>query len=308
MVSGFLGSGKTTLINRILREEHGLAMAVIVNDVGALDVDAALMSEQVDEIVSLRNGCVCCSMQGDLIAQVARLVDAQELDHIIIEASGVSEPGNIVRGLKYPQLRGKVFTSAVVTLVDAELFTELKGNARYLAGEQLAAADVVLLNKVDLVSSQQLEAVAESCACPNLPVIECSYADIRLDVFFSPDHADRSRSESGRDAGIGELFESRVWRPTGLVDLEILRQVLRSISSGVIRSKGFVQSAGDGECWLVQAVGPRTNLTTARNGEAAALVMIGMRHENDWASIKRNLDSSVVTGSAMARDFARQAN
>ena len=309
VVSGFLGSGKTTLINRILREEHGLSIAVIVNDVGDLDVDAALLRDQGDEIVSLRNGCVCCSMQGDLVSQVARLVDEKDFDHIIIEASGVSEPGNIVRALKYPQLRDTVFTSAVVALIDAELFPELKGNARYLAGEQLAAADVVLLNKVDLVSSQRLASVTESCACPNLAIIECSYADISLDLFFSTDHTQRSESGPHRLDAKGEFFETRIWRPTGPVDLEVLRQVLQSISSNVIRSKGFVQSVRDDECWLVQAVGRRTNLTKTINSEAAALVLIGVSNENDWVSIFNDLEVSVVSESATAcRESTQQTN
>jgi G3E family GTPase len=248
-------------------------------------------------------------MQGDLIAQVGRLVDKQEFDHIIIEASGVSEPGNIVRGLRYPQLRDTVFTSAVLTLVDAEQHLQLTGNARYLADEQLAAADVVLLNKVDLVSPQQLAAVAERCACPNLPVVECSYADICLDVFFSAENTGRSSNGPGRGDLTSEFFESQIWRPTGPVDLAILKQVLQLISNGVVRSKGFVHSAGDGESWLVQGVGRRINLTKAMNSESAALVLIGLHHVNDWMSIAKTLDSSVVMAAAVTvRECARQAN
>lgn len=294
VVSGFLGSGKTTLVNRILAEEHGLAIAVIVNDIGAVDIDAALMSQFGNDVVSLRNGCVCCSMQGDLIAQVARLVDTQRIDHIVIEASGISEPGNIVRGLRYPQLRGKAFDSAVVTVIDAELFPELKGNARYLAGEQLAAADVVLLNKADLVSSQRLAAVAEHCACPGLPVIECRYADVPLELIFSASQWDRSDMDVDSGADTSGIFETEVWRPVGPVSLEVLGQALHSISKSVIRVKGFVQSEDTGDSWLIQGVGRRINFIKAIKTQSPALVLIGIRHGNDWPSILENLDGSIV--------------
>lgn len=308
VVSGFLGSGKTTLVNRILSAKHGLAIAVIVNDVGSVNVDAALLNEISDNVVSLKNGCVCCSMRTDLVAQIAGLVAENNLDHIVIEASGVSEPGNIVRGLKYPTLRGKVIDSAVVTLIDAELFPELNGNSRYLAHEQLAAADLILLNKTDLVSSQRIEQLKKELACPGAIFVECSYADAPLEMVFCDHYTDKRRQSATPEASTIGQFESKAWQPGNSVDLVALRDAVGALSGAVYRVKGYVRCAQTGDCWLVQRVGHRVNVVRVLADQTSALVLIGERDRIEWSQCFNSLEACVAADMSEASFTASTLN
>lgn len=304
VISGFLGSGKTTLVNRILAEQQDLAIAVIVNDIGAVNVDAELLNEIGDKVVSLKNGCVCCTLRSDLIAQVAELVADHNLDHIIIEASGVSEPGNLVRALKYPELQDKVLDPTVVTLIDAALFPALTGNSRYLALEQLAAADLVLLNKIDLVSAQQLDDVAQQCACPGLEVVQCHHANVRIDLVLSVAHAKREDATPVRLHTTSDLFDTNTWEPEGLVSLALLKVALRALPEWVVRVKGFVRCHATGDCWLVQCVGGRVSLVRANGSHASALVLIGGRHATDWPACLDRLRDCCVAREATGNEYA----
>lgn len=293
VVSGFLGAGKTTLVNRILSEDHKQKIAVIVNDVGDIDVDAALISQFNEGVVSLKNGCVCCSIRSDLVNQLAELSDGPALDHILIEASGASEPGNIVFAVRYPQLRGKVFDSSVITVIDAELFPVLTGHAQYLAGEQLAAADIVLLNKIDLKSSKQIAYVTEQCSCPGLPVFPCRHADVPLEVIFPPGQTHRnSIAIENTSNSIGQ-FETKTWIPERPVDLYSLRKALGEIPQGVIRMKGFVQEFDSLDYWLVQAVGRRINVVKVDTAREVGVVLLAISKDIDWISCFERLDATL---------------
>ena len=291
VVSGFLGAGKTTLIRRILQEAHGPSIAVLVNDFGALDIDAQLIGVVTDSVLSLKNGCICCSVQADLVAQVRQLVMDAAYDHVVVEASGLAEPGNIVRALGYPQLRSLVYVSAVITLVDCEAFADLDGQARYLAGEQLAAADVVLLNKTDLARADQVAEIESRWACPGLSFVSCRYADVPLDLIF----VDRARGE--RAVATGEAgaepaaaaFESRVWRPPGPVDPVRLRSAFAELPAGVIRGKGCVPLVSTGSA-LVQSVGRRLNIEPSDLREVDGLVFVALRAGVEWEPWLEKLD------------------
>ena len=160
VVSGFLGAGKTTLLNRMVLRAQGVRLAAIVNDFGELNIDAAIVSEVTDTVVSLQNGCICCTVQEDLLAQLTSLAHMQpRLERIVIECSGVSDPQRIVQTLAYPQLRSQMQLDMVITVVDATRHLQLEGEYARLARAQVAAADLLLLNKTDLVSSEQLQAL-----------------------------------------------------------------------------------------------------------------------------------------------------
>ena len=282
IVSGFLGAGKTTLVNNVLSGDHGLSLAVIVNDVGAINIDAELLAGKTDGIVSLRNGCVCCSMRPDLVQHVGELVNEQSPDHIVIEASGVSEPGNIVRTLAYPELVETVFVNAVVTIVDAEQFPGLRGTSRYLANEQLAEADIVVVNKSDLVSSEALQQVESLCGMPGNFVYACSFANVPMPLLILDGSVDTQARLREHDRTTSQLFESRTWRPSMTIDVAALREAIGQLPPAIFRIKGFVTCGDTGRSWLLQKVGTRTNFKPVSNAQENALVLIGERGEVDW--------------------------
>ncbi|MEI6034762.1 MAG: GTP-binding protein [Verrucomicrobiae bacterium] len=156
-MTGFLGAGKTTLLNRILTEEHGLRIAVIENEFGEVGVDQELVIHADEEIFEMNNGCICCSVRGDLIRILGNLMKRREkFDHILIETTGLADPGPVVQTFfADEEMREKLFVNAVVTLVDAKhILLHLDGSDQ--AREQIAFADVVLLNKCDLAGAEAL--------------------------------------------------------------------------------------------------------------------------------------------------------
>jgi len=296
VVSGFLGAGKTTFIRRILQEAHGSSIAVLVNDFGALDIDAQLIGAVNDNVLSLKNGCICCSVQADLVAQVHQLVADAHYDHLVVEASGLAEPGNIVRALSYPELRPWVYVSAVITLVDCESFLDLDDHARYLAGEQLAAADLVLLNKTDLARADQVAAIESRWACPGLTFVSCCHADVPFDlIFVDRTRGDRALGEvEDPERHVAQAFEARVWQPPGPVDLTRLRSAFAELPAGVIRSKGCLGSAASGSA-LFQSVGRRVNIERSDLQDRAGLVFIALTNSVEWETWFERLDRACST-------------
>jgi G3E family GTPase len=158
ILTGFLGAGKTTLLNRILTEEHGLRIAVIENEFGEIGIDHDLVINADEEIFEMNNGCVCCTVRGDLIRILGNLMKRRDkFDHILIETTGLADPGPVVQTFfADDEMKEKLFVNAVVTLVDAKhilLHLDDSDEAR----EQIAFADVVLLNKCDLVTLEDLD-------------------------------------------------------------------------------------------------------------------------------------------------------
>ncbi|MDP5348027.1 MAG: GTP-binding protein, partial [Paracoccaceae bacterium] len=119
LVTGFLGSGKTTFINDLLIGEHGKRIAAIVNDFGAINIDEALLQSATDKVIGLKNGCICCSLQGDLLRTLKQVLAGAAPDLIVIEASGVADPQGIIDGLMDPILWPAVLLASVVCVVDA---------------------------------------------------------------------------------------------------------------------------------------------------------------------------------------------
>src|SRR5690349_4398549 len=147
LLTGFLGSGKTTLLNRILRGDHGKRVGVLVNDFGAINVDARLVAGIQGDSIDLSNGCVCCSMRGDLVSGVKRLLDRPSpFDHVILEASGIADPFRVISALRAPALRERVRLAAVITMMDAEHAQDPRLD-RQLVEDQIRAGDVVVVNK-----------------------------------------------------------------------------------------------------------------------------------------------------------------
>ena len=209
LLTGYLGSGKTTLLNRILSNRRGIKFAVIVNDIGEVNIDADLIEkggvvgQGDDSLVALQNGCICCTLKMDLITQIAELASAKTFDYIVIEASGVCEPAPIANtistmpqfGIQYT--RGAIpYVDCIVTVVDAlRMKDEFAGGASLqkedigdedlerLIIEQVEFCNIVLLNKASEVTPDELgrlRAIVKGLN-PGAKVLECDYGDIDLD-------------------------------------------------------------------------------------------------------------------------------
>lgn len=208
LLTGYLGSGKTTLLNRILANADGVRFAVIVNDIGEVNIDASLIqqggvvSQQDDSLLSLTNGCICCTLKTDLIKQLHDLATAHLYDYIVIEASGICEPApianticNYSRVVPFTEDPIPVIDN-MVTVVDAArlrdefgLGAELKrddleeDDLASLVIQQIEFCSLILLNKASLITKEELEELKNAIRAiqPQAPIIECDYCDVRLD-------------------------------------------------------------------------------------------------------------------------------
>jgi G3E family GTPase len=160
VLTGYLGSGKTTLLNRILTDTHGKKYAVIVNEFGEVGIDNDLVVNADEEIFEMNNGCICCSVRGDLIRILNGLMRrAGQFDGILVETTGLADPAPVAQTFFVDdEIRRKTRLDAVVTVVDAKHLLDELDHAPE-AQEQVAFADVVLLNKIDLISSADLAAI-----------------------------------------------------------------------------------------------------------------------------------------------------
>lgn len=160
ILTGFLGAGKTTLLNRILNERHGLRIAVIENEYGEIGIDQGLVIEADEEIFEMSNGCICCTVRGDLIRVLGNLTRRKDkFDIVLVETTGLADPGPVAQTFFMDEdIREEYRLDAIVTLVDAKHVGQQLGRSRE-ATEQVAFADVIVLNKTDLVAADELDAI-----------------------------------------------------------------------------------------------------------------------------------------------------
>ena len=240
VLGGWLGAGKTTLLNRMLAHATQ-RIAVVVNDIGEINVDAALIEADDDEVVELTNGCVCCSI-GDSLALTLRELTLRSPapERIVIEASGVADPVQVAR---YGDRR-RVPLDAVITLADAGTFERRAGLDPYgsLVKAQVAGADLVVATKLDLLEPEAVEPALEQLrAATSAPVVaSADDADWIRDVILGP-HEPAGR-EGYRPAASAAGIATVTWRPTGPVDPTVVEQALRT--PGLLRAKGSIATPG----------------------------------------------------------------
>ena len=170
IIGGFLGSGKTSLLNHIINNTRGKRFAVLVNDFGEINIDAKLVVSVEGETISLANGCVCCVIRDDLLKEVIRLFERDPLpEHIVIESSGVARPVSVAETFFNPTVQHLVELQNMITLLDADLVIDDQADYTDLAYAQVAVADLVVINKTDLVSPRQIEVVRQKSR-PSSPV------------------------------------------------------------------------------------------------------------------------------------------
>jgi len=161
IISGFLGSGKTTLLNHILKNQVGLKTAVLVNEFGEIGIDNDLIIEGSEDMIELNNGCICCSINGELLNTVSKVLErAEKLDYLIVETTGLADPLPVAMTFAAGDLREKVRLDSIITVIDGENF-DFEINNTSVAYSQILYGDILLLNKSDLVNEQQLKKIEE---------------------------------------------------------------------------------------------------------------------------------------------------
>jgi G3E family GTPase len=288
VIGGFLGSGKTTLLNHLLKHNDGRRLAVLVNDFGAINVDAALVVSRGADTISLQNGCVCCQIGGDLTDALIRVIGSTPPpDAIVIEASGVSDPWRIAQvGLSDPALA----LDGVIVMVDATSVLAQADDP--LLGDtvlrQLRAADLLVLNKCDRVDELAMQRLHDwlDANAPDIPHFETHFAQVPLALLGAPGWPREMEAPAQDDAGLalhGDLFAS--WSNSADVTYHAaaLRELLRAMPEGVLRLKGVIRTDLHG--WAVlqfsgrhgslRAWPPRHPLPI--DGAASAIVAIGLR-------------------------------
>ena len=161
IISGFLGSGKTTLLNHILKNQVGIKTAVLVNEFGEIGIDNDLIIEGSEDMIELNNGCICCSINGELLNTVSKVLErAEKLDYLIVETTGLSDPLPVDMTFAAGDLREKVRLDSIITVIDGENF-DFEINNTSVAYSQILYGDILLLNKSDLVNEKQLKKIEE---------------------------------------------------------------------------------------------------------------------------------------------------
>lgn len=296
ILTGFLGAGKTSLLNHILTGTHGKRIAVLVNDFGAVNIDEALIENREGDVLSLENGCICCSLSAGLQVAAAQLVRRQP-DHIVIETSGISDPFEVANAFADPELRAYAPLEGIVTVVDAELAPTLEGDMLKLARHQVYAADIVVLNKTDLVDegghSQVIEWLQEKA--PRARIIEAIHGQVPLELLFDiGGAAELETGEARRDSEGAQRhnqppFDTFTFESDAPLSIQRLHALLGQLPKGIFRVKGIVNLAEkpDHPC-VLQATGKRAAVTVGQPwGERrrqTQIVFIGSQGgvDGDW--------------------------
>lgn len=278
VITGFLGSGKTTLLNNILTKEHGKKIAVIENEFGEIGVDDALIKQKFDteeEIFEMNNGCICCTVRGDLVRILGKITKRKtKLDGVIIETTGMADPAPVAQTFFMdPSIEDTCRLDAIITVVDAmhiiqHLDAEKPEGAENEAVEQLVFADRVLLNKTDLVEEGTLVEVEKRIRELNktVPIVRCQNADVPVESvinigafsleevmkmepdFLSPD-AEHVHDQSITSVGISESGDLDMDKMNGW-----LGTLLREKGVDIYRMKGVLSIAGQSQRFVFQGI------------------------------------------------------
>jgi G3E family GTPase len=278
LLTGFLGAGKTTLLNHILNGQHGLRVGVMVNDFGDINIDAKLIEGVQQNTISLTNGCVCCEIRDDLVDSLEQLLSREEaVDYVILEASGVADPEGIVMTFLSPRYEGLLRLDSIICVIDAVGIFADGDNDRLnvLKLRQMAFADVIVLNKTDLVTSDHIEVIREwiDVHMKRIPIIEAAHGDVPIEFLvgvgrFDPAEVPAERSgdlnpgRSDEPSGGHEEFDRWSYTTAEPLSLDALRRMVqRDLPESVYRCKGILYTADAPERRLsLQIVGRRIQI------------------------------------------------
>ena len=296
VIGGFLGAGKTTLLNHLLAQDTGLRFAVVVNDFGDLAVDGDLLADHGGDTVTLANGCICCTMGDDLFLALMKLVRRDDPpDHILVEASGVADPRPIANvAVLHPDLT----PDAVVVLADAELVEE-KAEDQYVGDtirRQLAAADLIILNKCDLLDDYDQGEVQAWLAekAPRATIVKARQADVPAALLLGAGLGG-PRDPVAHDHGHEDAFRAVSLTVQAPLDRDTFAKMVAALPTSVLRAKGIVRLAGKPGQWIFQMVGRRHELTPSEATTADdRLVFLGTPEMPNKADLTRLLVPSIL--------------
>lgn len=260
IIGGYLGAGKTTLLNRLIANPTTPRLAVVVNDFGSLNIDEKLIVSHEGNTISLSNGCVCCSLSDDLGEGLAAiLLLKNKPEHIVLEASGVAVPERIAQhGLLNPDIR----LAAVITVVDVE-HVQQQVRDKYvgpLVRDQLQGADLIVLNKVDLVSHSRCTEVRKwlNYMVESPRILSAVQGHLPVQVILGEGDFSTTARSVDYDRNV---FSSWSYESDQLFDVEKLRQLLASLPPYIVRVKGFLKSSEG--IWIVHFSGGRIGIEIA---------------------------------------------
>jgi len=304
VLTGYLGAGKTTLLNRILTHEHGKKVAVIVNEFGEVGIDNQLVIDTDEEIFEMNNGCICCTVRGDLIRIIGNLMRRRDkFDHLVIETTGLADPAPVIQTFFVDEdMQTQLSLDAVVTVVDAKhIWQHWEADE---AQEQIAFADVILLNKVDLVSEDVLEELERRIRSMNAiaKIYRTRNAELEMDTLLGVNAFDLSRAleidpnflqedahEHDETVGSIALVEH------GALNMDRLNEwmsyLLQTRGPDIFRMKGILNVAGEDRRFVFQGVhmlfeGKRDRHWKPNETRKSELVFIG--RNLDEAELREN--------------------
>ena len=267
VLTGYLGAGKTTLLNRILTHEHGLKVAVIVNEFGEVGIDNQLIVNTDEEIFEMNNGCICCTVRGDLIRIISNLMKRRnKFDHLVIETTGLADPAPVIQTFFVDEdMRDRVKLDAVVTVVDAlHIWNHWEADE---AQEQIAFADVILLNKTDLVTPEQLDELEKRIRSMNAiaKIYRTRNSELEMDALLGVGAFDLNRALEidpeflNEDAHEhDETVYSIALVGAKPLDFEKLNHWISSLlqtqGQDIFRMKGILNIAGEDRRYVFQGV------------------------------------------------------
>ena len=308
ILTGFLGAGKTTLLNFILKQQHGYKFAVIVNEVGKIGIDGALIENTKDEVLEMSNGCLCCTVRKDLVKGVQNLVKRGGFDYLLIETTGIADPGPVAQTfLNIPQLQQFVRLDSIITVVDAEqIARQMKETDT--AREQIAMADFILLNKTDLVDAAHLdttEAVIRKLN-PHATVFRTNQSQANLKELLDMNAFNLDRKLEADPEFLNELQQRHhhdiqslsftFEQPFVTEKFEIFVQAL-SEREKVYRSKGFLSITGNPRRAIFHGVNNRFTIMWDRlweKGETRTSQLVFIGKALDEAAIRAQLEKCLA--------------
>ena len=308
LLFGFLGSGKTTLVQRII-EEFGAArrLAIIINEFGAVNVDGEILSGNNIDMIQLSSGCLCCTLKGPLLAAIAELAENSSLDHIVIEATGIAEPEEMLISFADPHFIGKFELGPLVTVVDTPKFRKIRSMLGPFYEAQIENADIVILNKIDLTETQELADVhrevfdlnnstlihyAERCHADLASILDGA-ASVRhtlqqnsdMDAQADPSH---EHEHSHDHEALHAPAESFILEAPETFNRSAIETLFASAPDGLWRSKGFIRI--EGSDWLVQFAMGELEITPCAPQARHFLVFLGDGLDQNW--FQRGLEAA----------------
>ncbi|MGI0484384.1 CobW family GTP-binding protein [Pantanalinema rosaneae CENA516] len=299
VLTGYLGAGKTTLLNRILTHEHGKKVAVIINEFGEVGIDNQLVIDADEEIFEMNNGCICCTVRGDLIRIIGNLMKRRnKFDHLVIETTGLADPAPVIQTFFMDEdVRSQTSLDAVVTVVDAKHIHQHWDADEAI--EQLAFADVILLNKTDLVTPAELDELEQRIRSMNAmaKIYRTRDAQVAMDSILGVGAFDLSRALEidpnflGEDAHEhDETVGSVAIAESGTLNFERLNtwmsELLRNQGPDIFRMKGILNIEGEDNRFVFQGV------HMLFDGRADRPWKPNETRKNELVFIGRNLDET----------------